>query len=199
MGEISLSTIALEAGIKQWQSLPRNNAAELQVADDFYDNELMPLALQLFLDRQKEKITKTYFGMILTLGTSWQPLALSIALLKPKKILIMCTQETFPLLMRLKSFLKLNDDSVKVVFISRSDSCDVYYAVNEFYSEHSSQGNICADITGGTKAMASSAAMIAAFLGLDIYYIESRYLPLYRRPMPGSEELKTLANPRGIL
>ena len=80
-----------------------------------------------------------------------------------------------------------------------SDSYDVYYAMNEFYREHSSQGNICADITGGTKAMASSAAIMAAFLGLDIYYVESRYLPLYRRPLPGSEELKALGNPRSIL
>ena len=54
---------------------------------------------------------------------------------------------------------------------------------------------MCVDITGGTKAMASGVAMMATVLGADIYYVESTYLSLYRRPLPGSEYLKALSNP----
>ena len=194
-----MSKINLEQGIEIWKSLPRNNSDELVVADDYFDNELMPLSLEHFLATQKDKKQKKYYGMMLTLGTSWQPLALSIALLKPEKILVMCTNDTFKLLERLKAFLGLTDELVKVVFVDRSESHDIFLAMKDFYDEYSSNGNICADITGGTKAMSSSAAMMAAVLGMDIYYVESRYLPLYRRPLPGSEELKALGNPRSIL
>ena len=185
----------LDEGIAFWQSLPRNNQEELAVADGFFDQELMPLSLELFLEKQASKVKQDYYGMMLTLGTSWQPLALSIALLKPKKILVMCTQDTYPLLEILLSFLHLDRNNVQCAFVDRSSSEDIYLEMKAAYLDWSDKGKLCADITGGTKAMASSAAMMAAVLGMDIYYVESRYLPLYRRPLPGSEELKVLANP----
>ena len=185
----------LDEGIAFWQSLPRNNQEELAVADGFFDQELMPLSLELFLEKQASKVKEDYYGMMLTLGTSWQPLALSIALLKPKKILVMCTQDTYPLLEILLSFLHLDRNNVQCAFVDRSSSEDIYLEMKAAYLDWSDKGKLCADITGGTKAMASSAAMMAAVLGMDIYYVESRYLPLYRRPLPGSEELKVLGNP----
>ena len=95
--------ILLEEKIKFWKSLPRNNQEELKIADDFFDYELMPLSIKSFLKRQQG--TKTYYGMMLTLGTSWQPLALAVALLKPQKLLVMCTQDTLLQFERLKNFL----------------------------------------------------------------------------------------------
>ena len=187
----------LEEGIAFWQSLPRNNQEELKIADDYFDRELMPLSLSLFLEKQASKVKHVYYGMMLTLGTSWQPLALSIALLKPQKILVMCTQDTYPLLDVLLGFLRLDRNDVKCAFVDRSSSEDIYAEMKAAYLAWSDKGKLCADITGGTKAMASSAAMMAAVLGMDIYYVESRYLPLYRRPLPGSEELKVLENPLG--
>ena len=185
----------LDEGIAFWQSLPRNNQEELAVADGFFDQELMPLSLELFLEKQASKVKQDYYGMMLPLGTSWQPLALSIALLKPKKILVMFTQDTYPLLEILLSFLHLDRNNVQCAFVDRSSSEDIYLEMKAAYLDWSDKGKLCADITGGTKAMASSAAMMAAVLGMDIYYVESRYLPLYRRPLPGSEELKVLGNP----
>ena len=76
-----MSKINLEQGIEIWKSMPRNNSDELALADDYFDNELMPLSLEHFLATQKNKKQKDYYAMMLTLGTSWQPLALSIALL----------------------------------------------------------------------------------------------------------------------
>lgn len=191
-----MSKITLAKGIEIWQSLPRNNAAELKTADDYFDNELMPLSLERFLESEKNKRQKEYYAMMLTLGTSWQPLALSIALLKPKKILVMCTEDTYPLTFKLKNFLGLDEAKVKTVVVDRSESGDIFRAMKKFYEENIAFGNLCADITGGTKAMSSSAAMMAAVLDTDIYYVESKYLPLYRRPLLGSEELKSLGNPK---
>ena len=133
--------------------------------------------------------------MMLTLGTSWQPLALSISALKPEKVLVMCTNDTIDLLSRLKEFTGLDDYNLKVVLVDRSEPQDIYLVMREAFNEWNTYGAICVDITGGTKAMSSSAAMMGAVLGLDIYYVESKYLPLYRRPEPGSEYLKCLSNP----
>lgn len=186
----------LELGIQKWQAMPRNNADELEAADSFFDKELMPLSLAHFVDSQKSAAQKEYFSMALTLGTSWQPLALSIAALKPKKILIMGTADTMPLVDVLKNFLHLDAEALQCVVVDRSEPDDIYKAMTAFYKEWSSYGEMCVDITGGTKAMASGAAMMAAVMGTDIYYVESKYLPVYRRPLPGSEYLKALKNPK---
>ena len=190
-----MKMLELEEKIIEWQKMPRNNQEELNLADEFFDKELMPLSLEAFLKEQKEKIKNKYYGMILTLGTSWQPLALSIALLKPQKILVLCTQDTYCLIEKIIQFLKIDKASVHSVIVDRSETDDIYKAMYDAYKDWHALGRICADITGGTKAMASSAAMMAAVLKMDIYYVESKYLPLYRRPMPGSEELKNLKNP----
>lgn len=189
----------LEMGIKEWQSMPRNNAAELEKADKFFDQQLMPMSLEHFLNSQQHIVNENYFSMALTLGTSWQPLALSIALLKPKKILIMGTAETMSLVELLQNFLKLDKDCIQCVVVDRSEPDDIYRAMNDFYKCWGSFGKMCVDITGGTKAMASGAAMMAAVLDADIYYVESKYLPVYRRPLPGSEYLKALSNPRKLV
>lgn len=189
----------LEMGIKEWQSMPRNNAAELEKADNFFDQQLMPMSLEHFLNSQQHIVNENYFSMALSLGTSWQPLALSIALLKPKKILIMGTAETMSLVELLQNFLKLDKDCIQCVVVDRSEPDDIYRAMNDFYECWGSFGKMCVDITGGTKAMASGAAMMAAVLDADIYYVESKYLPVYRRPLPGSEYLKVLSNPRKLV
>ena len=179
--------------ISLWKEMPRNNPAELKVADEYFDTVLMPLARDKFIDTQK--VEQSYYGMVLTLGTSWQPLALSISALRPEKILILCTEDTIMLVDKLKDFVGLDDSCCKVVVVDRSESYGIYSSIKAAYDEWNRYGAVCVDITGGTKAMSSSAAMMGAVLGLDIYYVESKYLPLYRRPEPGSEYLKHLSNP----
>lgn len=186
----------LQRKIEEWKKMPRNNMQELSAADDFFDKQLMPLSREQFLRTQKEHKHKDYYGLILTLGTSWQPLALSISLLTPAKVLILCTADTAVLVDRLQEFTGLTQQKCEIVYVDRSSAKDIYAAMRKFYAQYKEAGEIAVDITGGTKAMSSSAAMMAAVLGLDVYYVESKYLPLYRRPEPGSEELKQLANPR---
>ena len=182
-----------------WKKMPRNTPEELAAADTFFDDELMPLSLQVFSEKHEKLNLPQYYGMVLTLGTSWQPLALSIATLKPQKALLLCTESTLPLISNLEKFLNKNGkDEIQIEYaiVSRSDVDSIYTQMAEHYKLWQAKGKNCVDITGGTKAMASGAAMMAAVLGLDIYYVESKYLPLYRRPEPGSEYLKKIENPQ---
>ena len=181
-----------------WQAMPRNNGAEMQAADDYFDKEIMPQDLQVFLAKYGALYQHKYRDMILTLGTSWQPLALSIAMLNPQRILILATQETLPLLQRLTEFLSLEQNMYSCKIVARSDAEQIYRAVWEFYRTNGGRA-CCMDITGGTKAMSSAAAMVGTALGMDILYIESRYLPVYRRPAPGSGRPEWLPNPLKFL
>lgn len=187
--------IDLTEKINLWQAMPRNNAMELAAADDYFDKVLMPLAVARFTQIYAKLAKNKYYGMFLTLGTSWQPMALSITALQPQKLWFICTEETRAQLVKLVEFLQLEDNRYGYSIVERSDAEGIYKAMAMVYKGWHQQGECCVDITGGTKAMASCAAMMAAVLKLDTYYVESQYLPLYRRPMPGSEHLELLANP----
>ena len=189
-------TDRMEEQIAQWQAMPRNNPEELAAADGFFDTALMPLAKEKFCADAQKRALPTYYAMILTLGTSWQPLALSIAALRPAHAHILCTPETESLCDAVRAFLALPAEALTHEVVERSDARAVFRAVRAQHAEWQGRGACAMDITGGTKAMASAAAMIAAVLDIDIYYVESRYLPLYRRPLPGSERLERLPNPR---
>ena len=176
--------------------MPRNDAEEMKVADEYFDTELMPLAQALFIEKYAKTKLPQYYGMVLTLGTSWQPLALSISALKPQHILILLTEETMGQLEKLIGFLGLADTRYQYILVNRSEAKPIFEAVTNIYATWEEKGKCCMDITGGTKAMASSAAMIGAVLDFDIYYVESKYLPVYRRPEAGSERLERLDNPK---
>lgn len=191
-------TDRMEEKIAAWQAMPRNSEAELAAADRFFDEALMPLAKEQFCAKTHAMALPTYYGMILTLGTSWQPLALSIAALRPTHAHILCTPETEGLCETVRAFLALPAGKLTHGTVGRSDARAVFRAVRARYEQWKGHGVCAMDITGGTKAMASAAAMIAAVFDMDIYYVESRYLPLYRRPLPGSERLERLPNPREV-
>lgn len=187
--------IDLDDGIQKWQDMPRNNAEELAKADDFFDFKLMPSSIELFSERYAAY--DQYDGMIFTVGTSWQPMALCISALKPHKICFICTEQTKRQINRLEQFIDLAGFDYNVEIIDRSSADDIYRIANKtFESWGTDKSSYAVDITGGTKAMASSLAMYAAVNGYDVIYVESTYLPLYRRPLPGSEKLVRLVIPK---
>ena len=182
--------------ISIWKAMPRNNEEELTAADTYFDETLMPLSRDKFVADTRNMVNKTYYGVILTLGTSWQPLALSISALKPQRILVLGTEAVRDQMVKLVDFLHLQPTSYEYQLVDRGEPIEIYKYVKTYYDHWHECGNVAVDITGGTKAMASSAAMIAAELNLDVFYVESKYLPLYRRPEPGSEHLQKLMIPK---
>jgi hypothetical protein len=41
----------LEEKIETWKNMPRNNANELSIADEYFDSELMPLSKEVFVKK----------------------------------------------------------------------------------------------------------------------------------------------------
>lgn len=56
-----------------------------QIADEFYERNLMKLIEEDFIDRNKAKVFKKVEYLVVSVGTSYEPIVLYIRLLRPKK------------------------------------------------------------------------------------------------------------------
>lgn len=184
---------------KIWKSMPRNNAEEITAADNFYNEKIMPLSVKKFLDNYAIG-TGVYDLMFVTVGTSWQPVALSIMAKSPLNIVFMATVGVEQEIVNALSFMKKQNyklGNYEVKIVDKAHSEDIINCVKSTYIKYAPK-KACIDITGGTKAMAAAAAMVSAKFDMDIFYVESYYLPVYRHPEPGSECLVRLARPQDL-
>lgn len=185
---------------QNWKAMPRNNAEDIHAADEYYNQNIMPLSAEKFLSTYGNT-TKDYDLMFVTIGTSWQPIALSIMAKKPKHVVFLTTEGVKGDISTALSFMKkmgLPLTDYRIVIVDKSDSTKLITSVNGICSEVQPQ-NSCFDITGGTKAMAAAAGMVGAALNMEIFYVESNYLPVYRHPEPGSERMVQLLRPQDVL
>ena len=82
----------LEDKTKHWMGLERATFEQRAIAEEYYDNELMRLIVKEFILHNKDKIYEKADYMILSVGTSYEPLVLNISLFQPKKILFFYTE-----------------------------------------------------------------------------------------------------------
>ncbi len=181
---------------EEWKSMPRNNTDEIKAADDFYNEYLLPLVAEKFLQRYADE--ERHELMYLTIGSSWQPIALSILLHQPKKVIFLSTEGVRREVDAAVAYLGDRMPEYDVHIVDKGDSKKMLTIVADTFDEHGKPTDCCFDITGGTKAMSAAAAMIAAHLDIKIFYIESNYLPVYRHPEPGSEKIVAICRPQDL-
>ena len=183
---------------EQWKNMDRSDDTKRAEASQFYDEQIFPRIKEVFLGKPKNRPTKKYDGLILTVGLSSEPLILSIHALKPKRICLLYTSQTAKFLSRIEEESRSLSStwSVSKHQIDGSDVVEIYRKIRELYEEWGSPQNLAVDITGGKKSMVSGAAMAGAVLGADIYYVDNKkFLQDFRKPDPGSEYLSLLENP----
>lgn len=114
---------------------------------------------------------------------------------KPKRVIFLGTQDVQHEISQIKQ--AVHDEDVEYCFyeVDKGQSIRLLDVVERLTAELRQKGSICFDITGGTKAMVAAAAMIAYKLKIDVFYIEGTFMPVYRRPKPGSEMLIKLIQP----
>ena len=88
-----------------WKHMVRSNEEQRTAAEEYYKTDLMPIIIDHFL--QETTVQEECDAMVLTLGTSYEPLVLSICALKPKRVLILYTNKSFHLLDDVIEFTKL--------------------------------------------------------------------------------------------
>ncbi len=148
------------------------------------------------MENESPKVAKDYYGLILPLGTSYEPLVLSILTLKPKKILFLHTSKTEALIDPVVENCALKTSDYRKRQVDEANPLQIYEKIKEAYIEWERGGLIALDFTGGTKSMAGGSAMAGAIIGADLFYIGNRnYLTDFRKPKPGSEYLCAIPNP----
>ena len=82
---------ALRRKTEEWKQLERKTFEQRQVADAFYQENLMSLIEKDYQRRNKKKLFEKVDYLIMSVGTSYEPLVLNINLLQPSRILFLYT------------------------------------------------------------------------------------------------------------
>ena len=184
---------------KHWMGLERTTFEQRAVAEEYYETELMQLIVKEFVQNNKGKIFEEVEYLILSVGTSYEPLVLSISLFCPKKILFMYTEKVEQTIDKVVDFCALPSSAYQKVMVSEVNSLDIYRKIKEVYLRWKTPKRIYIDFTGGTKVMSAAAAMVGAVIDLQLIYVGSdNYLIDFRKPSPGSETLYYINNPYAV-
>ncbi|WP_161486075.1 TIGR02710 family CRISPR-associated CARF protein [Desulfotomaculum copahuensis] len=181
---------------ERWRDWPRSSEEERKEAEEYYQREIMPLLIDVFVTRERPRVNKEYSGMILSLGTSFEPLVLSILALQPARVCFLCTEASRQYLDPVIQFTGLVPSCYEVRKVDKDNPLQIYQAIKEVYKDWGQPANIAVDFTGGTKAMSGGSAMAGGVIGAEMVYIaSSNYLANLRRPFPGSEHLEFIPSP----
>lgn len=189
----------LEETARKWKELGRKTEEQRKKAEDFYDRNLMGLIEKRFIENNKEKLKERVEYLIMSVGTSYEPLVLSISLLKPGKILFLYTEKTKSVLNKIMEYCRLSVSNVEMQRVDVTDPTSIYREIKRAYLEWNRPEKVYIDFTGGTKAMSAAAAMAGSVIGVQLVYVGSEdYLTDFRKPEPGSEMLYFITNPLDV-
>ena len=184
---------------QEWMQLERKTLKQRQEADSFYEKNLMKLIEQDYQKRNKGKLIGKAEYLIMSVGTSFEPLVLNISLMKPKRILFLYTDISEKTLAKIVDYCRLAADQYEKSRVDESDPLTIYREIKESYLVWGKPARIYIDFTGGTKSMAAAAAMAGALIDVQLVYVGSDdYLTDFRKPNPGSEQLLYIDNPISV-
>lgn len=191
--------ISLEEKIGIWKGMPQDTPEQQLWADNYYDEELMPLALKRFAQRYGRRPLPEYYGMILLLGADWSEVAFQVGLLSPQNIHVICTKDHMTQYRQLVNALQLEEESCLCTTITPGDMASLYRVMKKQHDIWDSVGKSAVDITGGTSESSVAAAMAAAVFGMDVYQLEMLYAPDVVRHEPGTEHMLQIPLPESVL
>ena len=181
-----------------WTQMERKTPEQIEMADNFYDKNIMPLVEEDYVRRNQEKVDQEIQYLIISVGASYEPIVLNIKLFEPEKILFLYTNETEKILDKIVGYASLLPSRYEKYKVSPIESAECYQAIKRCYLEWGRPQKICIDFTGGTKAMSSAAAMAGTFMNINVIYVNSTFDSTFKKPIPGSETLCYIANPWSV-
>ncbi len=189
----------LEKMTQKWMHLERKTLAQRQKAEKFYDDYLMDLIRDDFIRRNKDFVFEEVEYLVISVGTSYEPISLSISLLNPKNILFLFTEKSAATMSKVINYCHIQPTQYEKREVSDTDSMDIYRHIKHAYLYWNKPNKMYIDITGGTKAMSASAAMAGAMVDVQLMYVGTTdYLSDFRKPNPGSEIMIYIENPLAV-
>ncbi|HEY8421763.1 MAG TPA: TIGR02710 family CRISPR-associated CARF protein [Thermoclostridium sp.] len=176
-----------------WKNMDRSNETQRKAAEEYYKKELMPILIQYFL--QVNNHEEECEALVLTLGQSYEPLVFSILTLKPKKVFILCTDESLHLLDDVIEFTKLKPSQYVSSKVASENPLELYQEIKKIYEQWGRPKNIYVDFTGGTKSMSAGCAMAGVAIKAKLVYISGKLISSLKKPEPGSERLLIIEDP----
>lgn len=184
---------------EKWKGLERKTEKQREKAEHFYETKLMKLIEEEFIANNRGSVHETIEYLILSVGTSYEPLVLDIQLLQPGRVLFLYTEKTEETLSKVVRYCGLDAAVFSKRKVKETDPLDIYREIKSAYVEWNHPDKLYIDFTGGTKAMSAAAAMAGAIVNIQLIYIGTdNYLPDFRKPEPGSERLYYIANPMEV-
>ena len=171
---------------EKWKSLERKTVKQREKAENFYDTKLMKLIEEEFIANNSSKVYEKVEYLIMSVGTSYEPLVLDIQLLQPRRILFLYTEKTECILEKIVKYCRLDAMRYSKREVNETDPLDIYREIKAAYLKWNRPDKMYIDFTGGTKSMSAAAAMAGAVINVQLIYIgTARYLTDFRKPEPG--------------
>lgn len=184
---------------EQWMQLERKTLEQRKLADQFYDANMMKLIEEDFIDRNGNKVFETVDNLVISVGTSYEPIVLNISLLLPGRILFIYTEKSEETLDKVIEYCNLKAAEYDKQKVNEIDPIDIYRVIKQAYMKWERPERMYIDFTGGTKAMSAAAALAGAMINVQMVYVASDdYLVDFRKPNPGSENLIYIDNPLAV-
>ncbi len=84
----------LQEKTEQWKALERKTLEQRKIAEDFYEQQMMDLIVEDYIDRNSDKVFEEVKYLVISVGTSYEPVVLNIKLLNPEQILFLYTEQS---------------------------------------------------------------------------------------------------------
>lgn len=182
-----------------WMTLERKTLEQRKKAEQFYEEEMMEYIVKEYIRNNKGKLKEKAKYLIVSVGTSFEPIVLNISLLRPERILFLYTSQSEEILDKVMEFCGLKMSQIEKSKVNETNQTDIYREIKRCYLEWGKPEKIYIDFTGGTKAMSTAAAMAGAMIHVQMIYVgTNQYMRDFRKPLPGSETLFYINSPMDV-
>lgn len=208
---IPIVSVELDSSLRKLQEKWISAERERKEQERIYAREFGPAFAPLFaglpLHGAPEGMARPK-ALVSVLGLSWQPIALMAAWVKPERMLVIGTKESFEArydgdsaLALICQVTGLPSHRIEHRQVPNAGEVEIYQEVRDFLSRHGlTPKEVALDPTGGKKAMSVSAGLAAFIEGMWLVYVDyAEYPQQFRSPVPGTEYPRLLTNPLQVL
>lgn len=181
---------------QEWMQLERKTVEQRKEAENFYENQLMNLIVDEYIKRNKQRVAEHISYLIVSVGTSYEPIVLNISLFKPDRVLFLYTDTSEKTLDKIVGLCHLAVSQYEKRRVSGTDPLDIYQEIKAAYLQWNRPEKLYIDFTGGTKTMSAACALAGSMIDVQLVYVGTEdYLVDFRKPRPGTETLFYITNP----
>lgn len=164
---------SLQELTEQWMAMERKTFAQRRRAEEYYEKHLMQPIIENYKEKNADQVFEQADYLILSVGTSYEPLILNISLLNPQKILFLYTSETETILEKIVNYLKLEATHYQKCRVEATDPLSIYHEIKRIYLQWGKPEKLYIDFTGGTKIMSAAAALAGSLINVQLIYVLS--------------------------